>query len=98
MSLDVREITPAEHLSYVQGRDSVSFLQVPSWAAVKAEWGSLSIGWFSNDELVGAGLVLLRQVPRARHLALVPCLLQPSGGGGQVFVLGGIGHGGEQWE
>ena len=49
MSLDVREITPAEHLSYVQGRDSVSFLQVPSWAAVKAEWGSLSIGWFRSD-------------------------------------------------
>lgn len=73
MSLDVREITPAEHLSYVQGRDSVSFLQVPSWAAVKAEWGSLSIGWFRNDELVGAGLVLLRKIPRLpRYLAYLP--------------------------
>ncbi len=73
MSLTVREITPAEHLAFVAERDSVSFLQVPSWAGVKAEWGSLSIGWFDDDQLVGAGLVLLRQVPVApRYFAYIP--------------------------
>lgn len=73
MSLTVREITPAEHLAYVAERDSVSFLQVPSWAGVKAEWGSLSMGWFDGDQLIGAGLVLLRQVPVApRYFAYIP--------------------------
>jgi lipid II:glycine glycyltransferase (peptidoglycan interpeptide bridge formation enzyme) len=52
---------------------SVSFLQVPSWAGAKAEWSHASLGWFDGDELVGAGLVLLRQVPRVkRFLAYLP--------------------------
>ena len=33
----------------------MSFLQVPSWAGVKAKWGSLSIGWFDDDQIVGGG-------------------------------------------
>jgi vancomycin resistance protein VanK len=36
--LTVRPISPAEHLTYVATRPSVSFLQLPSWAGVKAEW------------------------------------------------------------
>ena len=74
--LTVRRITADEHLAYVREvsqQRSVSFLQVPSWAAVKAEWSHESLGWFDHDELVGAGLVLLRQVPRVkRFLAYLP--------------------------
>ena len=74
--LTVRRITADEHLAYVREvsqQRSVSFLQVPSWAAVKAEWAHASLGWFDGDELVGAGLVLLRQVPRVkRFLAYLP--------------------------
>jgi lipid II:glycine glycyltransferase (peptidoglycan interpeptide bridge formation enzyme) len=75
-ALTVRRITSDEHLAYVAERSDdarISFLQVPSWGEVKAEWQSRSLGWFDGDELVGAGLVLLRQVPRVqRFLAYLP--------------------------
>ncbi|HEX7189604.1 MAG TPA: peptidoglycan bridge formation glycyltransferase FemA/FemB family protein [Actinomycetes bacterium] len=76
-TLTVRAITPDEHLAFVTeraGATSVSFLQCPSWAAVKSEWGSQSLGWYDADgTLVGAGLVLLRQVPKVkRFLAYLP--------------------------
>jgi len=74
--LTVRRITADEHLAYVRersDRSSISFLQVPSWAAAKAEWSHASLGWFDDDVMVGAGLVLLRQVPRVkRYLAYLP--------------------------
>jgi lipid II:glycine glycyltransferase (peptidoglycan interpeptide bridge formation enzyme) len=74
--LTVRRITSEEHLAYIRAHEltgGISFLQVPSWAAVKAEWTSESLGWFDDDEIVGAGLVLLRQVPRVkRFLAYLP--------------------------
>lgn len=73
MTLAVRAISAAEHLAYVRTRASMSFLQLPSWAGVKAEWGHASLGWFDGSDLVGAGLVLLRQVPRLpRYLAYLP--------------------------
>ena len=71
--LSVRTITPAQHLDVVRSRDSVSFLQVPAWGEVKSDWRRESIGWFRGEELVGAALVLYRQVPRVkRYLAYVP--------------------------
>ena len=75
--LEVRRITADEHLAYVARRTDaggdVSFLQVPSWGGVKAEWRHESLGWFDGDTLVGAGLVLLRQVPKVkRFLAYLP--------------------------
>ncbi|MEH3034631.1 MAG: peptidoglycan bridge formation glycyltransferase FemA/FemB family protein [Aeromicrobium erythreum] len=72
-TLEVRTITTAEHLAFVAGRDSVSFLQTPAWAAVKAEWRGESIGWLDGGRLVGAALVLYRKVPRIdRYLAYLP--------------------------
>ena len=77
--LAVRTITAAEHLAFVRSvtaRDggSASFLQTPAWAAVKPEWTAESIGWFRDgDEVVGAALVLYRQLPRVRrYLAYLP--------------------------
>ena len=74
MSLSVRELTAEEHLAYVATRPSVSFMQLPSWGRTKAEWRAHSLGWVDDDgTLVGAGLVLLRQVPRLpRYLAYLP--------------------------
>lgn len=74
MSLQVRPITREEHLSFVRSRDSASFLQCPSWGAVKKEWRSESIGWCDdNGKVVGAGLVLYRQLPKVRrYLAYLP--------------------------
>ena len=47
---------------------------MPSWGAVKTEWRSESIGWFTDDgAIVGAALVLYRQLPKVkRFLAYLP--------------------------
>lgn len=72
-ALSVRPITAAEHQSYVERQRSVSFLQTPAWGRVKTDWLHESIGWFDGTELVGAGLVLYRQVPKVkRYLAYLP--------------------------
>jgi len=73
----VRTIDPATHRAFLkesagEGR-SASFLQSPGWAAVKQEWRAESIGWYAGDRLVGAGLVLYRQLPKLqRYLAYLP--------------------------
>ncbi|MCL3817106.1 lipid II:glycine glycyltransferase FemX [Aeromicrobium wangtongii] len=71
--LSVRPISAAEHLAFVRSRPSVSFLQTPAWAQVKNEWRGESIGWFDGSTIVGAALVLYRQLPRLkRYLAYLP--------------------------
>lgn len=90
MSLRVATISAEEHLAYVRSKPSTSFLQTPAWAQVKSGWRSESVGWFDSAELVGAGLVLYRGVPRLpqRTLAYLPegpdidWLGQRSGGAG----------------
>ncbi len=76
--LSVRTISAEEHLAFIRSvtaRDggSASFLQTPAWAAVKPEWRAESIGWVRGDEIVGAALVLYRQLPKVkRFLAYLP--------------------------
>jgi lipid II:glycine glycyltransferase (peptidoglycan interpeptide bridge formation enzyme) len=73
VTIRVRTIPSDEHLAFVAGRGSASFLQTPAWAAVKSEWRGESLGWFDGDDLVGVGLVLYRQVPKLkRYLAYLP--------------------------
>ncbi|MGD7705408.1 lipid II:glycine glycyltransferase FemX [Microlunatus sp. Y2014] len=70
--LDVRTIPAEEHRDFVESRGA-SFLQTPAWAGVKSEWRGESLGWFDGTELVGAGLVLYRQLPKLkRYLAYLP--------------------------
>ncbi|MDP3966918.1 MAG: peptidoglycan bridge formation glycyltransferase FemA/FemB family protein [Nocardioides sp.] len=80
--LAVSTISAEEHLAFLEqqagdGR-SVSFLQTPAWGEVKSEWRAESLGWHvvspeGGTELVGAGLVLYRQLPRLqRFLAYLP--------------------------
>ncbi len=83
----MRTITAEEHLALIRSMSrpsagtpagSASFLQTPAWAAVKPEWKAESIGWFSrsstgNENIVGAALVLYRQLPKVRrYLAYLP--------------------------
>jgi len=71
--LSVRAITEDEHRAFLASRRSASFLQTPAWGRVKSEWRRESIGWYAAGELVGAGLVLLRQLPKVkRYLAYLP--------------------------
>ncbi len=69
----VRAISADEHLAFLRDRRSASFLQTPAWGRVKSEWRHESLGWYAGTELVGAGLVLYRQLPRVkRYLAYLP--------------------------
>jgi lipid II:glycine glycyltransferase (peptidoglycan interpeptide bridge formation enzyme) len=71
--LTLRPVSTREHLDLIASRSSASFLQTPAWAAVKPEWRAESIGWFRDQTMVGAGLVLYRQLPRLRrYLAYLP--------------------------
>jgi lipid II:glycine glycyltransferase (peptidoglycan interpeptide bridge formation enzyme) len=72
-SLTVRPLPESEHLEFIRRQPSVSFLQTPAWGRVKGEWQRESLGWYDGSELVGAGLVLYRQLPRLkRFLAYLP--------------------------
>ncbi len=82
-ALTVRTITPEQHLEFLRGQRSASFLQTPAWGEVKSEWRRESIGWFrdgrsgpsstTGGELVGVGLVLYRQLPKVKkYLAYLP--------------------------
>ncbi|MFT4085303.1 MAG: peptidoglycan bridge formation glycyltransferase FemA/FemB family protein [Nocardioides sp.] len=66
----VRPISSEEHLAFIAGRESASFLQTPAWARVKTEWRAESLGFFDDDALAGVGLVLHRPVPRLRRATL----------------------------
>jgi vancomycin resistance protein VanK len=69
----VRPISASEHLDFIAGLPSASFLQTPAWGEVKSEWGRDCLGWFQGSELVGVGLVLFRQLPKVRKcLAYLP--------------------------
>ena len=68
--LTVGPISAAEHLAFVRAQRSVSFLQTPAWGRVKTEWRSESLGWYDGRQLIGAGLVLHRPVPRLRRITL----------------------------
>ncbi|MDN5790751.1 MAG: aminoacyltransferase, partial [Micrococcales bacterium] len=71
--ITVRDISAAEHLTWLRRQPSVSFLQTPAWGEVKQDWRSESIGWFEGEHLVGAALVLYRALPGIRRtLAYIP--------------------------
>ena len=71
--LTVRTIAPEDHLDFIRRQRSASFLQTPAWGTVKSEWRPESLGWFEGDALVGAALVLYRQLPKVRrYLAYLP--------------------------
>jgi len=74
VALSVSTITADEHVAFNARQPAVSFLQTPAWGAVKSEWRNESLGWFDDhDQLVGAGLVLYRQLPRIKkYLAYLP--------------------------
>lgn len=73
MTITIRPISPRQHRDFIASRPSASFLQTPAWAQVKSEWGHESLGWYDGERLVGAGLVLYRQLPKVkRYLAYLP--------------------------
>jgi lipid II:glycine glycyltransferase (peptidoglycan interpeptide bridge formation enzyme) len=72
MALMIGPVSASVQTAFVTER-SGSFLQLPSWAQVKAEWRHELLGWYDSGRLVGTGLVLLRRVPGlGRYLAYLP--------------------------
>lgn len=72
-ALTVRTIDADEHLDFLDDQPSASFLQTPAWGQVKTEWEAESIGWERDGKVVGAALVLYRQLPKVRrYLAYLP--------------------------
>ena len=67
MNLKVLEISKAEHEAFLKQVDNFSFLQLPNWANVKADWQGTSIGFFDNEKLIGVGLLLARVVPKINY-------------------------------
>jgi len=73
MTLTVKPISSAEHLAFVNSLPSASFLQTPAWGLVKSEWRPESIGWFDDDRLIGAALLLMRKLPKvSKWFAYIP--------------------------
>jgi lipid II:glycine glycyltransferase (peptidoglycan interpeptide bridge formation enzyme) len=71
-AIEVRTVEPAQHLEYVDAQ-SGSFLQTPAWGRLKTDWRAESLGWFADGQMIGAGLVLYRSLPRiGRSLAYLP--------------------------
>ena len=68
--LSVRPLSDEQHREFLDRRRSASFLQTPAWGEVKTEWRRESLGFFDGAELVGAGQVLHRPVPRLDRYTL----------------------------
>lgn len=66
-SMSAREITRAEHESFLRRHPDASFMQNPYWGDVKTEWVPKSVGLVhtngSREVLVGAALMLFRHIP-----------------------------------
>ncbi|WP_327707980.1 aminoacyltransferase [Streptomyces sp. NBC_00464] len=67
-------LTAAEHRTQVATHADASFLQYPSWADVKEQWKSETVGWLGDHgELAGSALILYRQFPGTRkYFAYIP--------------------------
>lgn len=74
-TLRIHEISVQQHHDFIAEQAGASFLQNPRWPKTKPAWRSQSLGWFDQDELVAASLVLYRPIPvpglRGRSLAYI---------------------------
>lgn len=74
-TLRIQEISVQQHHDFIAKQAGASFLQNPIWPKTKPAWRSQSLGWFYNDEIVAASLVLYRPIPvpglRGRSLAYI---------------------------
>lgn len=74
-TLRIQQISAQQHHDFIAEQPAASFLQNPMWPETKPAWRSQSLGWFDQDELVAAALVLYRPIPvpglRGRSLAYI---------------------------
>jgi lipid II:glycine glycyltransferase (peptidoglycan interpeptide bridge formation enzyme) len=63
MQIEIRSISPELHRNFISELPSASFLQLPEWGAVKADWKSKSLGIYDGASLIGVALLLTRALP-----------------------------------
>ncbi|MFF5443947.1 lipid II:glycine glycyltransferase FemX [Streptomyces sp. NPDC012888] len=70
----MRALSHAEYLGFLDRHRRASFLQYPSWAGVKEQWRSETVGWHTPDgRISGGALILYRQLPGTRkYFAYLP--------------------------
>lgn len=74
-TVEVLRTSPEQHLRYLNvSAPQASFLQHPSWGAVKEGWTAEQLGWFdASGHQCGAAQVLYRQLPGTRrYFAYLP--------------------------
>lgn len=64
MGVEIRAISQEEHQSFISGLSNASFLQLPSWGAVKSDWKNKSLGIYDDSSLIGVALLLTRALPK----------------------------------
>lgn len=74
--LKIEEIDRENYIHFIEQHPLCNFLQIPSWADLKAEWQWLNelVAWIDTDRrMVGAASILYRKVPGLnKYLAYIP--------------------------
>jgi len=63
MQIEIRSISQELHRNFIVELPNASFLQLPEWGAVKADWKSRSLGIYADTSLIGVALLLTRALP-----------------------------------
>lgn len=66
----VTSINKNEYDAFVQSSPYVNLLQSYDWALIKHNWKHIHTGVYKDEKLVGAGLVLIKELPLKMSMVL----------------------------
>ncbi|MDB7952135.1 lipid II:glycine glycyltransferase FemX [Faecalitalea cylindroides] len=68
----VTSINKNEYDAFVQSSPYVNLLQSYDWALIKHNWKHIYTGVYKDEKLVGAGLVLIKELPLKMSMFYIP--------------------------
>lgn len=68
----VTSINKNEYDAFVQSSPYVNLLQSYDWALIKHNWKHIHTGVYKDEKLVGAGLVLIKELPLKMSMFYIP--------------------------